>query len=300
MIFIHSRRDGCGMRELILNADDFGYTRGINEGILRAHREGVLTSATLMANGAAFDDAVSGAKSCPDLGIGCHLVLIGGLSVAPAAEIPSLVDAGGRLPDSLTVFVTRLSAGLIRVRDVELEFRAQIQKIRAAGIEPSHLDTHKHTHAHPRVMGAVCRVAQELGISRVRKPFENLRDSWDSSRARSSFFSQQLMAVAAARLAAPRFDALVRRHGLRAPDNFLGVASTGKMGAAALAQLIDALPDGRTEIMLHPGIYDADLAATGSRLGRERQLELDALLDAGVKRAVLEKEVRLITFRELN
>ncbi|MGA7090454.1 MAG: ChbG/HpnK family deacetylase, partial [Candidatus Acidiferrales bacterium] len=121
------------MLELILNADDFGYTRGVNDGILRAHREGVLTSATLMANGDAFDDAVSRAKQCVSLGVGCHLVLIGGRSVAPPDEIPSLAGAAGLLPDSLPSFIARLSAGLIRVVDVEREFRAQIQKIRSAG-----------------------------------------------------------------------------------------------------------------------------------------------------------------------
>jgi hopanoid biosynthesis associated protein HpnK len=286
--------------ELILNADDFGYTRGINEGILRAHREGVLTSATLMANGDAFDDAVSRAKQCVSLGVGCHLVLIGGRAVAPPDEIPSLAGPAGLLPDSLPSFVARLSAGLIRVVDVEREFRAQIQKIRSAGIEPTHLDSHKHTHAHPRVMGALCRVANELGVARVRKPFENLRDSWDSWRQRGPFISKQFGAAAAARLAAPRFDTLARRHGLRTPDNFLGLASTGQIGAAALIRLVAELPAGRTEIMLHPGVYDAELAATGSRLGRERQLELDALLDPGVRRAIEEKGVRLINFCEIN
>src|ERR1700691_3292444 len=98
------------MKQLILNADDFGYTRGINEGIIRAHRDGVLTSATLMANGAAFDDAVERAKANPTLGVGCHLVLTGGFAVAPREEIPSLADSGGRLPASLGNFVARVSS----------------------------------------------------------------------------------------------------------------------------------------------------------------------------------------------
>jgi predicted glycoside hydrolase/deacetylase ChbG (UPF0249 family) len=97
------------MKQVILNADDFGLTRGVNEGIIRAHHEGILTSATLMANGAAFEDAVEQARVTPSLGVGCHLVLVGGKSVAPPEKISSLVDAEGRLPRTLSNLVTRLS-----------------------------------------------------------------------------------------------------------------------------------------------------------------------------------------------
>ena len=153
------------MKELILNADDFGYTTGVNEGIVRAHRDGILTSATLMANGPAFDDAVARAKANPALGIGCHLVLTGGFSVAPKEEISSLADAQGRLPLSLGALVARVSVGSVRTKEIERELRAQLEKIRRAGIELTHVDTHKHTHVHPRVMGAVGRVAREFGIA---------------------------------------------------------------------------------------------------------------------------------------
>lgn len=287
------------MKELILNADDFGFTRGVNEGIRLAHREGVLTSTTLMANSAAFDHAVECAKSCPSLGVGCHLVLVGGYCVAPKDEIPSLVDSEGRLPASLPSLVARVSSGMVRSKDIEREFRAQIQKIRATGIEPTHLDSHKHTHAHPRVMGALSRVAKEMGIRRVRRPFESLKDSWATTRRSGKPLSKQLVAAAAARTAAPRFDALARKFGLQTPANFLGVASTGQLGPDALRHLIEILPDGQTEIMMHPGVYDGELIATGSRLQKERQLELDALLDPEVKGAIVARQVRLITFREL-
>ncbi len=123
------------MKDLILNADDFGYTKGINEGIIRAHRDGILTSTTLMANGPAFDDAVERAKENPKLGIGCHLVLTGGYSVAPRDDIPSLADKEGRLPESLAGLVTRLSVGSVRTEDIERELRAQLGKIRLARIE---------------------------------------------------------------------------------------------------------------------------------------------------------------------
>jgi hopanoid biosynthesis associated protein HpnK len=288
------------MKELILNADDFGLTKGVNEGIIRAHREGILTSATLMATAPAFDDAVVCARANPALGVGCHLVLTGGFAVAPREEIPSLVDENGRLPKSLGIFVTRVSSGGIRAKDIERELRAQIEKIRRAGIEPTHLDTHKHTHAHPRVMNVLGRVASELGIARIRKPVENLRDSWKSMRGMAAASPMQLAASAAVRAVSSRFTAISRTYGLRSPDCFLGLAVTGRMGTEVLCHLIDTLPEGRTEIMLHPGICDAELRATGSRLQQQRQMELESLLAPEARRSVERRYVRLISYRELN
>lgn len=281
-------------RQLILNADDFGLTKGVNDGIIRAHREGILTSATLMANGDAFAHALELAIANPALGVGCHLVLVGGKAVAPQREIPSLADSDGRLPTSLGGFVARVSAGRIRRADIERELRAQIEKIQRAGISPTHLDTHKHTHAHPRVLDALGRVAQQFGITRIRRPIERLRHSW-SGRASVG----QLVAAAAARTVSLKFRALSRKYGLRSPENFLGLASTGGLGAAALRRLIDTLPEGQTEIMLHPGICDADLIQTGTRLCKDRELEMSALVDPDVKGALVAKGIQLITYREL-
>jgi chitin disaccharide deacetylase len=288
------------MKELVLNADDFGYTRGINEGIIRAHRDGILTSATLMANGTAFDDAVERARANPTLGVGCHLVLTGGFAVAPRREIPSLVDSEGRLPKSLAGFVARVSSGNLRAEDIRQELRAQIEKIRRAGIQPSHLDTHKHTHAHPRVMAALAQVGREFGITRVRNPVENLRDSWRTARSESAPLFLNMAASASVRLVASQFVSISAKYGLHSPNNFLGLAITGRLGAAALCRLIDTLPEGQTEIMLHPGISDAELAVTGSRLQRQRQIEMEGLLAPEAKRAVAQGGVRLISYRELN
>jgi chitin disaccharide deacetylase len=288
------------MKRLILNADDFGMTLGVNEGIIRAHRDGVLTSTTLMANGPEFDDAVARAKTNPKLGVGCHLVLVGGPAVAPREKISSLADAHGNLPETLAGLVGRLSSGLIRMKAIERELRAQIEKIRSAGIEPTHLDTHKHTHAHPKVMEALGRVAKELGITRIRKPMENLRDSWATTRQEDSGRARELIAAAAARAVTPWFQTIARKYGLLSPDHFLGLAMTGGLGPAALRRMIDTLSDGSTEIMLHPGICDSDLARTGSRLLDQRETELQGLLDPGVRSALIERDIRLISYRELH
>ena len=291
------------MKHLILNADDFGMTLGVNQGIIRAHRDGILTSATLMANGLAYDDAVVQAKTVPELGVGCHLVLIGGKAVAPLKQVKSLADADGNLPQSLPSFVARLSAGLIRTGAIEHEFRAQIEKIRSSGIVVTHLDTHKHTHAHPKVMEALARVAKQLGITRIRKPMENLRDSWRttrSARADGTGHTAELVAAAAARAVTPWFNAISRKYGLRSPDHFLGLAMTGSLGPAPLRRMIETLPDGSTEIMLHPAVRDDALAQSGSRLQMQRELELQALIDPGVKSALAERDIRLISYGELN
>lgn len=288
------------MKELIVNADDFGFTRGVNEGIVRAHRDGILTSATLMATGPAFEDAVERARASPALGVGCHLVLTGGFAVAPRKEIPTLADRDGRLPRSLARLVWRVSSGMVRTSEIERELRAQIEKIRGAGLEPTHLDTHKHTHVHPRIMSALARVARETGITRVRNPVENLRDSWRSTRGGTPGSSSQMPGAIAVRAVAPRFRAISRKYGLRSPDHFLGLAMTGRLGTAALCRLIDTVPDGRTEIMVHPGVHDGELAASGSRLGMERQMEMEALLAPETRRAIVDRGIRLISYRELN
>lgn len=287
------------MKELILNADDFGLTQGVNRGIIRAHRHGILTSATLMATGSAFDHAVEQARENPTLGVGCHLVLTGGSAVAPREQIPSLADKNGRLP-SLTVLVANVTAGRVPSIEIETELHAQIEKIRRAGIEPSHLDTHKHTHVHPTIMKALGRVAQQSGITRVRNPVEDLRDSWRSNRSDGTNTVRNLAAAATVSAVASGFRVIANKYALISPDHFLGLAVTGQLGPAALCRLIDTLDEGQSEIMLHPGICDDDLARTGSRLQRQRETEMEGLMAPEVRRAVEKSGVCLISYRDLN
>jgi hopanoid biosynthesis associated protein HpnK len=288
------------MKELILNADDFGLTPGVNEGIVRAHRDGILSSTTLMANGLAFGDAVALAKENPKLGVGCHLVLIGGRPVAPAEKVQSLIDRNGNLPSTLPGFVAKVSSGKIRKDEIATELRAQIEKIRAAGIEPTHVDTHKHTHAHPRVLSVVCQVAKECGINRIRQPIESLRNSWQTTASDREGTSAQFVAAAAVRSIAPKFRATLKKFGMTTPQHFLGLAMTGKVGPQALRKMVESLADGTTEIMFHPGVYDDALAETGTRLLMERELELKALTDPGVRDTLAERGVRIISYRELH
>jgi hopanoid biosynthesis associated protein HpnK len=288
------------MKEIILNADDFGLTRGVNEGIVRAHNEGILSSTTLMANGLEFEDAVALAKANPRLGVGCHLVLIGGKPVAPPEKIPSLLDREGKLPTTLPAFVARVTSGRIRTEHIALELNAQIEKIRDAGVEPTHADTHKHTHAHPRVLEAVCSVLKATGIRRIRQPIESFRNSWLTTASDRKGTTTQVVAAAAVRSIAPKFRATLKKFGMATPDHFLGLAMTGQVGPETLRRMIDSLEDGTTEIMFHPGLSDDALAKTGTRLLMQRELELKALIDPGVRRALEERGVRIISYRELN
>src|SRR2546425_3360383 len=128
------------MKRLIVNADDFGFTRGVNRAVVRAFKTGIVTSTTIMANGEAFDDAVKLALANPGLGVGCHLAVVGGLPVAPPADVSSLVDNGGVLPRGLSRVVFKLARGSVPTEKLTREFRAQIERVVQAGIKLTHVD----------------------------------------------------------------------------------------------------------------------------------------------------------------
>ncbi len=158
---------------LILNADDFGLTPGINRAIAELHSAGVLTSATLMANGPAFADAVATAHAHPTLGIGCHIVLTDGTPVSPPEQIPSLLGPDRKtFRPSLSSFLYALLRNQIREEEVLLEARAQIQKLQAAGIRITHVDTHKHTHLFPTITRPLLAACEAASIPAIRNPFE--------------------------------------------------------------------------------------------------------------------------------
>jgi predicted glycoside hydrolase/deacetylase ChbG (UPF0249 family) len=268
---------------LIVNADDFGLTRGINRAIAELHRAGVLHSTTLMANGPAFDDAVAIARAHPGLGVGCHVVLTGGTPVSPPRTVPSLLDTHGRhlrpsLPGFvLAVLLGQLSASEAAVSeaDVEREATAQIRKLQQAGIAVTHLDTHKHTHVLPAVARPLLRAAAATGVPAVRNPFE---DAWSRRLSRSTL--PRAIQLSLARCLRARFLALpqLRSGALRTTAGSIGIAATGSLDAATLRALLAALPDGLWELVCHPGYSDAALDAISTRLRGQRAIERDALL----------------------
>jgi len=254
-------------KRLIVNADDFGFTQDVNRGILDAHRHGILTATTLMANGAAFDDAVRLALETPSLDVGAHLTLVGG--------------AGQ--PESVPALLAQLAQGHIRPYE---EFAAQLSRILAAGIVPSHLDTHKHTHLWPPVLDAVVRVASQFRVPWVRAPFDH--------PAAAAGCKARLLA-----LAAPRFRRKLAARGLRTTEHFAGFGMTGKFGAAELAELARRLSAGVTEFMCHPGYCTSELRAARTRLKESRERELEALTSPQVREALLRAGVELVNYRML-
>ena len=287
------------MKRLIVNADDFGYTRGVNAGIARAYKTGIVTSTTIMANGDAFEDAVELARANPGLGVGCHLALIGGRPVAEPSRVSSLVDDDGALAPTLTQLVLKLTRGLISTDEIASEFRAQVDRVARAGIQPTHLDTHKHSHTHPLVMKALTRVAAEFGIGCVRNPFERV---FATSRLRNLTnwaYLKQFALSAAIQPGAIQFMRLVRRHGLKTPDRFFGVGLTGMLDSYAIRSMMESLRPGTAELMCHPGVYDDDLDRAPTRLKREREKELEALSDLSLRQFAEEHGVELINYRGL-
>lgn len=272
------------MRRLIVNADDFGFTPDVNQGVVEARRRGILRSTTLMANGDAFDDAVRLALENPDLDVGVHLVLVGGESVS---------QPGRPLPESVPRLVSGLWSAWTR-STIERELAAQIEKIQAAGIRPTHLDTHKHTHILPPVLKAVIALSRRYEIPWIRRPFD------------LPLTTAQGSAPQARRLVSRTLRPLSRRLGrrlaqsrARTTDHFAGFQMTGFYDASSLAALIETLPEGTTEFMCHPGICGPQLRAAQTRLKESREQELRALTSPEALDAVRRAGVELCGFGDL-
>ena len=268
------------MKTLIVNADDFGFTADVNEGIVHAHRHGILTATTLMANGSAFDDAILRARETATLDVGCHLVLVGGRALlSPSRPLPASVP-------ELLVALAR------REIDAYRELRAQIEKIAGAGIQPTHLDTHKHTHLAPAVLDAVARLGEEFGIPWVRRPFDFPLTGVPAP------FTQRALSRALGSLRS-RFHRVLGRHGRRTTDHFAGFQITGMFRTPELLALIRALPEGTTEFMCHPGFCREELRGARTRLKESREEELRALTAPEVRAEIEKAGVRLERYRDL-
>jgi hopanoid biosynthesis associated protein HpnK len=283
---------------LILNADDFGLTPGINRAIAELHGAGVLTSATLMATGAAFDDAVATARANPTLGVGCHITLVDGIPVAHPQSIPSLLGGDGKtLRSSLVDFTQALFRGEVREDDIEREAAAQVQKLQRAGIDVTHLDTHKHTHLFPAVARPLLHVAQRASIGAIRNPFEPA-----FARALGHGGLVRRLQIYALNRWQPRFMRIpqLRHAHVVTTDGTLGISATGHLNSKTLAETLAALPsEGIFELCCHPGYSDKDLAAITTRLRGTRDTEREALLTVLPKRMSQPNAPQLIHYGAL-
>lgn len=298
------------MKQLIVNADDFGLTEGVNRGILSAHRHGIVTSTTLLANGAAFLTAIAAAGEAPQLGIGVHLNLSEGLPVSSATEIPTLVDAQGRLHLTPGKLRRAMLNGREAIeRDIEVELRAQIAKVMQAGITPTHLDGHMHVHVLPGVSEIVIKLAHGFRIPAVRCPAEKITgllrkvprapNPHPSAGSPPGSVARRRLVALAVSWGARRLRKLLAKAGLAYPDRFYGIVETGFLDTLALNQILHSLPEGTSELMCHPGYVDADLKQVGGRLQEQRQTELAAVGFPTAARVAAEQGICLITYRDL-
>ena len=280
------------MGRLILNADDFGLTAGVNRAIIELHRAGALTSATLMAKAAATDEAIELALATPTLGVGCHVVLVDGEPVLSAQNLPTLVDLRtGRFHPTLGAFIKLLLTGRIRSSEIEAETAAQIALLQSRGLRLTHIDTHKHTHIFPAVLRPVLRAARAAGIRAVRNPFE---PAWSRRATHGAPWMRQAQ-MRMLRLLEPAFRRIVAEEDFTTTDGAIGVLATGTLDSTTVNTLLRSLPEGTWELVTHPGCNDTDLAQARTRLLASRETELQTL------RAVKQfAEIELISFADLH
>jgi predicted glycoside hydrolase/deacetylase ChbG (UPF0249 family) len=277
-------------RLLIINADDFGFAPGVNRGIVEAHEAGTLSSTSMMVNTPAFDEAVQLVRTrAPRLGVGLHLNLIAG---RPVSEATSLVNPRTGCFHSLPELASRAVSGRVHPADVRRECDAQLAVLRRAGVAPTHLDSHRHAHALPAVLAAVVASARAAGIPVVRRPLERPPVSQPAAAVKT------LVLHAAWRVAYQAVDTEGRALLARSP-HFRGIALQGALDLEArLLALLDRLPAGATELMLHPGHDDAVLAAQDP-YRREREREVAALCAPAVRARLERGDLRLVSFAAL-
>src|ERR1700746_1606177 len=260
---------------------------------------GIVTSATLMANGPAFSEVKELAKQLPNLSIGCHIVLIDGEPVLPSARVLSLTQSG-RFRDSLKTFAAWAFAGRLDPDEIAAEGKAQIQKVQATGVRLSHFDTQKHTHILQQVLWPLLLAAADCGVRAVRNPFgprfplrlsellkrPNLWTRWAEVRALRS-------------CVAGNFREAAQREGFVTPDGTLGIEVTGALDESLFTSVASNVPEGTSEFVCHPGFNDSDLQSANTRLRESREVELRVLTLPRAREILAQQGIELISYRDL-
>ncbi len=282
-----------------MNADDLGWTEGVNRGIAEAHRNGIVTSASLLANGAAFASGVEVARKTPGLGVGIHLNLSDGEPVAPREMVKSLVNERGELEGRTESLLLRLARRSVLLDEVEREWEAQIQKVRNSGIEPTHLDGHRHVQMLPGLFEIALRLAKRHGIAAIRISHEesSLRAALSAgAKQKGTVVMRQGVQARGLKLLGRDAHEKAERAGIATADYFCGIAQTGELTREGVLRLLEILPEGTTELMCHPGYVDAELAKSATRLQASRQTELKILTDTDIRNLVASQGIRLIDY----
>lgn len=291
-----------GVRRLIVNADDFGLTSGVNRGVVEAHHNGIVTSSTLMANFPAFAEAAGIARVTPTLSVGCHVVLVDGPPVSSPEKVTSLLSrngAAGLLRQNLGSFALAGMQGKLHEKDVLTEIAAQIEKLRTAGVAISHVDTHKHTHIIPTIFKPLLAVARDFGVRAVRNPFGPVKSMAYAHLVRRPKLWTRYTQVGILRRFERQFREEVRRYGMFTPDGSFGVVVTGALTQELFDAVIGCIPEGTWEFVCHPGYTDADLEKIKTRLRSSRDRELQILTSQASRNALERHGVKLISYKSI-
>lgn len=287
-------------KRLIVCADDFGLTCGVNQGIIDCHRYGILKSASVLAKGPAFDHGIMLASQFPGLDLGIHLYLT---EFKPVSRLflGNLTDKNERFLKKYIEIVKQLIKKPEIIQQIKGEFRCQIEYLLKRGIQPSHINSHKHLHAYPSIWKIVLDLALEYKIAFVRCPVEKnagFRQNLTAGYSRKAF-KNQLVLLAFNQLLSTRFVCCQSQHeSIKIPDYFYGLFDTGYLNECNISNFLVGLKPGITELMCHPGYVDHDLLQMPTRLLRSREKEVAALCHSGVKKIVNNKNIKVVSFHE--
>jgi chitin disaccharide deacetylase len=290
------------LRRLIINADDFGLTQGVNRAIAEAHTHGVVTSSTLMACSAGVADAVNIARSNPKLSVGCHVVLTDGEPVCGHHAIPSLLeskDGTQVLYRSFAGFLSRALRGRMPASELRAEISAQIHKLQLAGVNVSHVDTHKHTHLFPVIFKPLLEAARECGVRAVRNPFGPVKAMAFAHLMRRPRLWTRYSELGLLRGFEASFRRAVKAAAMITTDGSFGIVGTGELDEKLFAAIIGCLPEGTWEFVCHPGYCDPELLSLGGRLRERREVELRVLTSQKARDVLSRNGVELMSYREL-
>jgi hopanoid biosynthesis associated protein HpnK len=279
-------------RRLIVNADDFALHPSVNRAIILAHREGIVTSTTILAGGMAFLDAIEDLKSCPELGVGVHLCLVDQRPVLKPEEVSSLVNGEGRFCASYAAFLKRYLLGQIHHQQMQRELEAQVGRIRDLGLKITHLDSHQHLHLLPGIAAMAAEIARKFAIHCIRIPAERPEASYGTGSWMRRW--QGRLVYRMAMTSRRRF----ARLGFRSPDHFFGFNRGGRLLLEDWLKLVPQLPPGVSEVMVHPGANTEELRAAfgwGYHWGEEFQ----ALTHPQLRLLIMQNQVELVNYGDI-
>lgn len=276
-------RTDVSRRRLIVNADDFGRSPSINEAVIRAHRDGILTTASLMVNESSCDEAVALAKQHPRLGVGLHVSLLFGHAALPPAQIPGLVNQRGEFSEDPVASGMKFFFRRELRAQIEAEITEQFKRFANTGLKCDHVNGHLHLHLHPVVFEILMRRAREWNITHLRLTCDPF---WINARLAQGAWMYRASHAIIYRLLSRRSRTALVQRGIKFTDRVFGLLQNARVDEPFVAALLPRLPAGDSELYSHPSLT-------------EFRNEFDALVSPAVKRVVREQNIELIRYQDL-